>query len=289
MLKIEHEIRISHERQPLADVLEVFIGIAQNSNDIIQDWKNGDRAIEEKININGAIDVVTIVDRDIEQMAIRELTDKFPGIGIIGEESFCQKFATTREGSYFVIDPIDGTAQFVQRGDEWSISICQVVEGKPEVAVVYMPDKNQMFTAIRGEGVYLNGLLLEPQIKLRDKIIGVSPRQIKDDIYRSRIKLSSYLPYCISALTPKVCALLKGDIDAAIYFEQAGKSAALWDYAAVYLLIHEYGGRMTSLCGASLPFRGRGVIHTKGWLATASASDYQCLLENLGGNCKLSL
>lgn len=66
----------------------------------------------------------------------------------------------------------------------------------------------------------------------------------------------------------------------AVYLPQNGQSATLWDYAAGVLLVQEFGGRISSLCGAELPFRGADIIHKKGWLATRGV-DHKHLLSCL--------
>jgi myo-inositol-1(or 4)-monophosphatase len=201
-------------------------------------------------------------------------------VEVFGEESFRNDFSVTRLPRYFVIDPIDGTKEFVSGNNEWSISLCLVENDEPTVAMISMPDKQSVFTAVRGRGTYLNGgrILLE---NIGSKRIGVSPRQIKEESFRLAIDNSVFNPIKISALTPKICALLRREVDAAVYFSQEGQSAALWDYAAAVLLTHEAGGRITSLCGNELPFAGENVIHKKGWLAASSVWYHTHLLSCL--------
>jgi len=114
--------------------------------------------------------------------------------------------------------------------------------------------------------------------------IAVSPRQIKDPVFGESIRRTGLVAAEVSALTPKICAILRGEVQSAVYFPQDGQSAALWDYAAGVLLVQEFGGRISSLCGADLPFRGADIIHKKGWLATREIDHTQLLacLNSLG-------
>lgn len=277
-------MKIEEEKVMLLDrtnLLNSFKAINQQSLVFISNWRANHGITLDKINANGVHDVVTDVDIAIEDLTRQAVARTAPGIKVFGEENFKNDFTATEEPCYVVVDPIDGTKEFVKGTPDWSISICAVENGIPVVASVFLPDKGELFTSIRGAGVFLNDRPLDV-IYEKNNLIGVSPRQIQEDVFRSKIEGSRLKPVHISALTPKICSILRGDIDAAIYFEQTGVSASLWDYAAVHLLIHESGGRMTSLYGSELPFSGKEVIHTGGWIATSSNIVHDELLTCLG-------
>lgn len=267
---------------PYSAVLGSFVRINYQALDIISDWRLHHRDVDGKLNANGVNDVVTSADKGIEELARRVITELLPGIEVFGEEAFKSDFATTHNPFYIVVDPIDGTKEFINGTQDWSISICAVENGCPVAASVFMPDKDERFMCIKDCGVYINDRRLDRVGRRLEKRIGVSPRQIMKEKFKEIVDKSCHTPVEVSALTPKICAILRGDIDAAVYFEQGGVSAALWDYAAVHLLIHEFGGRMTSLTGDELPFSGSEVIHTKGWLATSGLNNHDELLACLG-------
>src|SRR5258708_30566301 len=173
-------------------------------------------------------DVVTEVDHAIEKITIDTLSKMAPDVRVLGEEGFERDFSITLASQYFVVDPIDGTKEFVKGNSEWSISLCLVEDAEPTVALICMPDRKLTFTAIRGMGVELNGVPLQVRIKDDRKKIGVSPRQIQDIAFKKAVEEASFVPVEISALTPKICALLEGDVDGSVYFPQYGQSAALW-------------------------------------------------------------
>lgn len=263
-------------------ILARFNEINQAAISAINQWRLGQKEIIDKVNINGAHDVVTGVD-----IAIEDITNEtFSGIApVFGEENFKSDFSLVEKPLYIVVDPIDGTKEFVKGSDEWSISLCAVQNGEPIIASIFMPDKHQHFTATKGKGLRLNGSILQPSDSIR-KRIAVSPRQIKDPRIIEYITKSGLDPLEVSALTPKICAILRGEVNAAAYFPQQGQSAALWDYAAGVLLIQESGGKITSICGSDLPFRGSDIIHKKGWLATRNI-DHNSLLACLSGVANL--
>jgi 3'-phosphoadenosine 5'-phosphosulfate (PAPS) 3'-phosphatase len=111
--------------------------------------------------------------------------------------------------------------------------------------------------------------------------IAVSPRQIQIPEFKSKIQKSGLKPVSVSTLTIKIVSILMGKVDAGIYFPQKGKSANVWDYAAAILLLEEFGGKMTSLDGSTMPFGGQKIIHRDGWLATNQFINHDELLSKV--------
>lgn len=269
------------ETTPIEDlILSRFNEVNVEAINIIRQWRAGQKRVLDKVNANGAHDVVTDVDITIESLTRQTFADTIP---VFGEEGFNNDAYVVEKPLYIVVDPIDGTKEFAKGSNEWSISLCAVQNGVPIVASIFMPDKGECFTAIKNKGVRLNGLPLKSQQANNGKI-AVSPRQIKDPVFGESIRGTGLVAAEVSALTPKICAILRGEVQSAVYFPQDGQSAALWDYAAGVLLVQEFGGRISSLCGADLPFRGADIIHKKGWLATREIDHTQLLacLNSLG-------
>ncbi len=269
------------ETTPIEDlILSRFNEVNVEAINIIRQWRAGQKRVLDKVNANGAHDVVTDVDITIESLTRQTFADTIP---VFGEEGFNNDAYVVEKPLYIVVDPIDGTKEFAKGSNEWSISLCAVQNGVPIVASIFMPDKGECFTAIKNKGVRLNGLPLKSQQANNGKI-AVSPRQIKDPVFGESIRRTGLVAAEVSALTPKICAILRGEVQSAVYFPQDGQSAALWDYAAGVLLVQEFGGRISSLCGADLPFRGADIIHKKGWLATREIDHTQLLacLNSLG-------
>lgn len=265
------------ETAPMEDlILSKFDDVNKEAVHFVRQWRSGQKQVLDKVNANGTQDVVTDVDMAIESLTRLTFAGTIP---VFGEEGFHDDTSVVEKPLYIVVDPIDGTKEFAKGNDEWSISLCAVQNGTPVVASIFMPDKGECFTAIKNKGVRLNGLPLNLQQASNGRI-AVSPRQIKDPKFGEYIRRTGLVAAEVSALTPKICALLRGEVQSAVYFPQDGQSAALWDYAAGVLLVQEYGGRISSLCGAELPFRGADIIHKKGWLATRNI-DHAYLLACL--------
>lgn len=262
-------------------ILNVFCDINKDAAEIIRGWRSGNRQIYEKKSDKDVREVFTEADVAIEKMAKAKLSKAFPQSLLLGEEDFSKNKLGNNTELYFVIDPIDGTKQFIKDEDEWSISLAAIKNGIPIVASINMADKSETFTAIKSSGVFLNGIKLNNSGENDIKTLAVTSRQLSDAQNKRKIE-GLGIPYkVIPAFTPKIGALLRGDVEAAVYFAQKGMSASLWDYAAAVLLVQEMGGTITSLDGSALPFSLDEVIHYDGWLATLDAGLHKKLLTKI--------
>ena len=106
----------------------------------------------------GSNDFVTNVDKAAEAIIIETIRKSYPQHTIITEES--GEHEGTDQDVQWVIDPLDGTTNFVKRLPHFSVSIAVRIKGRTEVAVVYDPMRNELFTATRGQGAQLNGYRL---------------------------------------------------------------------------------------------------------------------------------
>jgi myo-inositol-1(or 4)-monophosphatase len=111
------------------------------------------RARDFRMETKGAQDFVSQVDRDTEIALIDMLAKILPGARVLGEE-----FGGSAEGLAWVIDPIDGTSNFVRGLPLWCLSVALVKDGVPVAGAIYDPNADEMFSAIRGGGTRLNGL-----------------------------------------------------------------------------------------------------------------------------------
>ncbi len=107
------------------------------------------------------LDLVTAADREIEAFLSRRLLELFPDDGVYGEEGAAR---TGRSGRVWVLDPIDGTFNFVRGADSWAVSIGLYGGGRPEFGVVYAPARGDIFSGGNGHPALCNG---EPLATLR--------------------------------------------------------------------------------------------------------------------------
>ena len=108
--------------------------------------------VEEK----GAQDYVSAADRDTEALIVRALRDAFPQHGVLGEEG--AKEAPEQNQPLWVIDPIDGTTNFLHGIALYAVSVGLVVDGVPVAGVIHVPELGETFTARTGGGAFMNGV-----------------------------------------------------------------------------------------------------------------------------------
>lgn len=198
-------------------------------------------------------DFVTEVDRAAEQAIIEVLRDAFPGHGILAEESGESGPLNGQESEFnWIIDPLDGTTNFIHGFPQYAISIAQTKNGALEHAVVYDPCTNELFTASRGSGAFLNDrrIRVSRRTRLNDSLIGTGFP------FRQFDNVDAYLAM-FKELTQKTAGIRRpgaASLDLAYVacgrldgFWEMGLSP--WDTAAGVLLIQEAGGLVSDLSG----------------------------------------
>ncbi|MBS0545040.1 MAG: inositol monophosphatase [Proteobacteria bacterium] len=196
-------------------------------------------------------DFVTEVDHAAEKAIIEVLRDAFPGHGILAEESG----ETGPESEFnWIIDPLDGTTNFIHGFPQYAVSIAQTKNGVLEHAVVYDPVSNELFTASRGSGAFLNDrrIRVSRRTRLNEALLGTGFP------FRQFDNVDAYLGM-FRELTQKTAGIRRpGAASLDLAYVAAGRldgfwemGLSPWDMAAGVLLIQEAGGLVSDLSGES--------------------------------------
>ncbi|MBC7681991.1 MAG: inositol monophosphatase, partial [Ferruginibacter sp.] len=137
----------------LHPMLNVAVKAARAAGNIINRAALDVEAV--RINQKQINDFVTEVDHAAEKIIIETLTTAYPGHGILAEESGSE-FGAKDSEFVWIIDPLDGTTNFIHGFPFYCVSIALAVQGKIEQAVVFDPTRNDLFTATKGRGAYMN-------------------------------------------------------------------------------------------------------------------------------------
>lgn len=137
-------------------MLTIAVRAARKAGNVIAKHYETPDAVEA--SQKGSNDFVTNVDKAAEAVIIDTIRKSYPQHTIITEES--GEHEGTDQDVQWVIDPLDGTTNFIKRLPHFSVSIAVRIKGRTEVAVVYDPMRNELFTATRGQGAQLNGYRL---------------------------------------------------------------------------------------------------------------------------------
>ncbi|MES2424709.1 MAG: inositol monophosphatase family protein [Pseudomonadota bacterium] len=196
-------------------------------------------------------DFVTEVDHASEQAIIETLLTAYPGHGILAEESGSEHGAKDSE-FVWIIDPLDGTTNFIHGFPVYCVSIALAVRGKVEQAVIYDPSRNDLFSATKGRGAYMNDrrLRVSKRIRLADCLLSTGfPFRQGDNFKNYLAIMADIMPRTAGLRRPGAAALDLAYVAAGFtdgFFETG---LAPWDMAAGSLLVQEAGGLVGNFTG----------------------------------------
>ena len=209
-------------------MLNIAVRAARKAGNLIA--KNYETPDAVEASQKGSNDFVTNVDKAAEAVIIDTIRKSYPQHTIITEES--GELEGTDQDVQWVIDPLDGTTNFIKRLPHFAVSIAVRIKGRTEVAVVYDPMRNELFTATRGQGAQLNGYRLR----------GSTARDLDGTI------LATGFPFKAKQYATTYINIVGKLFNECADFRRTG-SAALWDFAAGELLVREAGGIVSDFTG----------------------------------------
>ncbi|NRD78729.1 inositol monophosphatase family protein [Bacillus sp. BRMEA1] len=208
--------------------------------------------IQTKSNPN---DLVTNIDKETEQFFISKIRETYPGHKILGEEGFGDK-PENLNGIVWLIDPIDGTMNFIHQQRNFAISIGVYENGVGKIGLVYDVVHDELYHAVKGSGAYINDKpipVLHPR-KVNESIIALNATWVMEN---RRIDHNLLIPlvreargtrsYGTAAL--EMVFVAAGRIDAYISMRLSP-----WDFAGGAVIVEELGGIVTNLRGEKLDF-----------------------------------
>jgi len=227
---------------------------------------------EGQIDIKGKGDYVTELDYKSENKIISIIKKEFPDHAIMAEESEELK---TESGFQWIIDPLDGTANYIQGIPVYAVSIALSKNGKINTGVIYSPETEEMFWAERNKGAYLNGQRIHVSGKkdMKDAILATGfPFRVKEnlDTYLQSFKelfLQSAGIRRMGAAAIDLAYIASGIFDG--FWEMRLKP---WDVAAGSLLIEEAGGKMGD-------FQGKQKYMESGNIVAGNSFVYKKIVE----------
>lgn len=217
------------------------------------------------VELKGKDDLVTNIDREIETFITEELSRIFPDDEVLGEE-----FGGLEEQSqrrHWLIDPIDGTLNFSHGIPMSCVSIALQHEGESKIGVIYDPYRDEMFSARRGAGAWLDDEPMEvsPEADLSNAVLVTGFRPVTPE------NLTDNLQNFVNATRQSRGVRRLGSAALDLAYVAAGRLDGFWEFGlnpwdtgAGYLLVEEAGGRVTDVCNQ--PFSGfeESILATNG-------------------------
>jgi myo-inositol-1(or 4)-monophosphatase len=242
-----NELSIMH-KTPINQVyLKTAVQAANESSGIFKKFFGKPKDV--KIKGNDPRNLVTEIDKKIETQIRQIILKKFSSHKIIGEEFGGQKLS--RNDFVWIIDPIDGTTNYIQGLPICCISIGLWQNNSPLVGVVYNPILNQLFTAARGQGAFLNGKRINVSEKKSLKL-GFGGFGWGRNIEKAQVNFPKLIPLLhkvrtLGSATMEMCFIALGVYDFHIQNE-----INVWDFAASAAILKEAGGEVTEIKGGNL-------------------------------------
>lgn len=207
-------------------------------------------------NKTSARDVVTEYDRRVQELLVGELRASVPDAHFFCEESDAPESVDSPR--LFIIDPIDGTMNFVHGLHHSCISVAYAERGRVLAGAIYNPYLDELFHAVRGEGAFLNGRPIRvTDAPLSGSLVSFGTSPFRPELYDRGFAIARRLQdACLDlrrggAAALDLCSVAAGRVG--LFFEY---NLSLWDYAAGALLVEEAGGVCRQPDGAPLLYTG---------------------------------
>ena len=271
----------------MKDALQQVVAIAVDAGAEILDVYAGE--FEVAVKDDGS--PLTLADRRAHDLIDQRLRRLDPGIPVLSEESGATAFAQRRRWKRFwLVDPLDGTREFVKRSDEFTVNIALVEGNRPVMGVVYAPVTGVSFYAAAagvGAGAFKRGADGKPApIRVRpfnrEKAIMVTSRSHATaavETYRARLAREvEQVEVTGMGSSLKICLVAEGLAD--IYPRLAPTSE--WDTAAAQCVLESAGGRLTTLAGQPLIYNKANILNPRFLASGDTGFDWVALAGGLG-------
>lgn len=238
-------------------LLEQIIEVAKECGEIILNANRDDIGIKDK---GGKANFVTKYDCMVQKVAQEKLAKILPQAEFLGEEE--DSTVDETKEYIFVVDPIDGTTNFIKNYHMSCISIGLIRNGKRYLGVVYNPYLDEVFYGCKGEGAYLNGKRIHVSTEdLSNGIVLFGSAPYNTELAKASFDLA--YEYFTKALDIRrsgsaaldLCSVAAGRAE--LYFEML---LSPWDFAAGALIVEEAGGIVTTLDGTEVPCLSKSPI-----------------------------
>jgi 3'(2'), 5'-bisphosphate nucleotidase len=233
----------------LSPRLETLVRIAQTAGEVVmRHYRAGCEA-----RMKSDRSPVTDADEEAEKLILAELAKAFPGVPVVAEEQAAAGRISQVGSRFFLVDPVDGTKEFVKQGGEFTVNIGEIIDHEPVSGVVLAPAIGRLFVGAAGEGAFelSKGTLRDISCRAPapDGLVAVSSRSHPDAKTDELLKSMPIKGHTNAGSSLKFCLVAAGEAD---IYPRAGTTME-WDTAAGHAVLRAAGGTVTNWDGT--PFR----------------------------------
>lgn len=263
--------------------LEVATDLARAAGAILLQHYHSPFLVEQKVNALKELEEVTAADREANELIVRRLAVEFPDDGILAEES-ADTERRLEKARVWMIDPMDGTKNFIKRDGDFAVQIGLAVDGESVAGVVYQPVREVLYRAARETGSWIEApgkaatrmsvsdVVAPHEMVLASSRSHRSPRMervvssfgFKDEVRRGSVGV-------------KIGLITEQRADLYLHLSPSTKQ---WDTCAPEIILTEAGGCLTDLFGQPLRYNGVRIDNRNGIVATNGAA-HEMVIQNL--------
>lgn len=217
---------------------------------------------------------VTAADREANAVIVQHLCTAFPGDAVLSEE-LPDDGARRGKSRVWIVDPLDGTRDFIARTDEFCVHVGLAVDGAPVVGAVFQPTKDALYLAAAGAGAFLENAGVRLPLRVAAAVpreglrVGVTRTAATGRLKRFLAETGLANRAVAMGASVKLMALARGDLDAVVNFAPNEQD---WDTCAPEAILREAGGLYTDTGGRPFVYNGADVTHHQGSVAASPAA-----------------
>jgi len=263
--------------------IKVATELARQAGAVLLKHYNSPFLVEQKVNALDELEEVTAADREANELIVGRLQEEFPHDGILAEESTDTAHRLDKD-RVWLIDPMDGTKNFINRDGDFAVQIGLAVGGESVLGVVYQPVRDVLYRAARNGGAWIEAgedaaarLMVSHLIRPSEMVLASSrshrsPRMervvsafgFKDETRRGSVGV-------------KIGLIAEQQADLYLHLSPSTKQ---WDTCGPEAILAEAGGQLTDLFGQPLRYNGLRVDNRNGIVATNGAA-HKMVIEHL--------
>ncbi|HWX89959.1 MAG TPA: 3'(2'),5'-bisphosphate nucleotidase CysQ [Rhizomicrobium sp.] len=241
----------------LSPHLQTLVRIAQAAGTVVM--RHYEAGCDARVKADRS--PVTDADEEAEKLILTELAAAFPHLPVVAEEEAAAGRIVKVGARFFLVDPVDGTKEFVKRGGEFTVNIGEVADGQPVSGVVFAPAIGRLFVGAVGEGAFEISGGAPREIAARapasDGLVAVSSRSHPDAKTDELLKTLTIKGHTNAGSSLKFCLVAAGEAD---IYPRAGQTME-WDTAAGHAVLRAAGGSVTTWDGAPFLYGKPGFLN----------------------------
>ena len=263
--------------------IQVATELARAAGAVLLKHYNSPFLVEQKINALQEMEEVTAADREANDLIVRGLATEFPNDGLLAEESADTEDRLQKD-RVWLIDPMDGTKNFIQRDGDFAVQIGLAINGQSVAGVVYQPVREILYRAVRGRGSWLEkrgeaaaGMRVSTEIDPGHMVLASSRSHRSPRMERVVESFGFKKEMRRGSVGVKIGLIAERHADLYLHLSPSTKQ---WDTCAPEIILAEAGGRLTDLFGRPLRYNGIRIDNRNGVVATNGVA-HEMVIENL--------